>query len=147
MDLNVQRPVEWRTLEGPYELASHCVAENSNLLIVLNAWLESPEDIGEDHAWTTMNFWAHRLRPLWEQPEGTSTKNQRVMNVVVCNRTGEENGESFVTSFCDETRAALYPGKKFCGSSCSFKMDNTSGEPRLKHAMGKDEEGISLWVV
>jgi protein N-terminal amidase len=99
MDLNVQRPLEWRSLEGPYEIASHCITENSNLLIVLNAWLESPEDIGEDYAWTTMNFWAHRLRPLWKQQEGASADDQRETNVVICNRTGNENGEPFCFEF------------------------------------------------
>ena len=94
MDLNVQKPFRWESIEGPYEIASYCVAENSNLLIVLNAWLESPEDIGEDHAWTTLNFWAGRLRPLWEQQNGVSANDQHEMNVIVCNRTGNENGES-----------------------------------------------------
>lgn len=147
MDLNVQRPLEWKSIEGPYEIALHCVAENSNLLILLNAWLESPEEIGEDYAWTTMNFWAHRLRPLWERRGGMSTEDQREVNVVICNRTGEENGESCVSSLCDGTRAVQYSGRKFCGSSCTFQMNSASGKPRLKHAIGKDEEGISLWVV
>ena len=147
MDINVQRPLEWRSLEGPYEIASHCGAENSNLLILLNAWLESSGDIGEDNAWTTMNFWAHRLRPLWEQQEGVPTDGQRKTSVVICNRTGHENGEFHLSSLCDVTRAIQYPGKKFCGSSCSFQMDNASGKPRLIHTMGKDEEGISVWVV
>jgi len=115
-------------MEGPYEIASYCLAENSDLLILLNAWLESPEDTGEDHAWTTMNFWAHRLLPLWKQREGVSTNGERETNVIICNRTGNENG------------------KKFCGSSCSFQMNNSSGKPRLKHVMGKDEEGICLWT-
>lgn len=147
MDLNVQKPSEWKPIEGPYEIASYCVAENSNLLVLLNAWLESPDDIGEDHAWTTLNFWAHRLRPLWEQHKGDSVNDQRETNVVVCNRTGNENGESQVLDLCDETGVVRYPGKKFCGSSCSFRMDNSFGRPRLKHAMGKDEEGISVWTV
>ena len=103
MDLNVQKPSEWKSIEGPYEIASYCVAENSNLLILLNAWLESPEDIGEEHAWTTMNFWAHRLRPLWEQREGVSPNDQRGINVVVCNRTGNENGESNASNPCGGT--------------------------------------------
>ena len=146
MDLNVQKPFKWGTIEGPYEIASYCVAENSNLLIILNAWLESPEDIGEDSAWTTMNYWAHRLKPLWEQREGISVNDQRGTNVVVCNRTGSENGESRVSSLCGGTGVVQNTGQKFCGSSCNFQMSN-SGEPRLKHAMGKDEEGINVWTV
>ena len=146
MDLNVQKPFEWESNEGPYEIASYCVAENSNLLILLNAWLESPEDVGEEHAWTTMNFWAHRLRPLWEQREGVSPDDHHGINVVVCNRTGNENGESHASSSCGGTGVVRYPGIKFCGSSCIFRMNN-SGDPRLKRAMGKDEEGVSVWTV
>jgi len=103
MDLNVQRPSEWTSIDGPYEIASYCLAENSNLLILLNAWLESPGDTGADHAWTTMDFWAQRLRPLWEQREEISTNDKHEMNVVVCNRTGYENGESSVSSLCGRT--------------------------------------------
>lgn len=129
MDLNVQKPLDWETIEGPCEIASYCVAEKSNILLLLNAWLESPEDSGDSHAWTTMNFWAHRLRPLWEPQEGVSTNDRREINVVICNRTGNENG------------------KKFCGSSCSFKMQNFLGRPKLTHSMGKDDEGVGLWTM
>lgn len=128
-DLNVRKPREWTSLEGPYEIASHCISEKSNLLILLNAWLESPEDADEHQALSTMNFWAHRLIPLWEAREGVAADDGQEVNVIICNRTGEENG------------------KKFCGSSCNFQMVGSSGKPKLVHAMGKDEEGISLWVV
>lgn len=147
MDLNVRRPLEWESIEGPYEIASHCITEKSNLLILLNAWLESPEDAGDSHGWTTMNFWAHRLRPLWEPHEGTSAGDQRETHVVICNRTGNENGESHVPCLGGGTQAVHYPGKKFCGSSCSFMMRNSLGKPRLINAMGKDEEGVGLWTV
>lgn len=147
MDLNMQKPSEWKSLEGPYEIASYCVAENSNLLILLNAWLESPDDIGEDYAWETLNFWAARLRPLWEKRRGSSANDRREMSVVVCNRTGKENGESFGLALCDGTGVVRYLGRKFCGSSCSFQMNNSFGKPKLKNVMGKDEEGISLWTV
>ena len=147
MDLNVQKPFEWRSIEGPYEIASYCIAEDSNILILLDAWLESPQDVGEDHAWTTLNFWAGRLRPLWEQQNGVPANDQRETNVVVCNRTGNENGESYCLGLCDGAGLVQYPGKKFCGSSCSFQMNNSFGKPKLKHVMGKDEEGISVWTV
>ena len=147
MDMNVQRPLEWTSIEGPYEIASYCVAEKTNLLILLNAWLESPEDTGEDHAWTTMNFWGHRLRPLWELREAVSGDNQGEMNVLICNRTGTENGEFHIEYSSGGAQVAPYPGQKFCGSSCSFQMHNSLGKPRLTHVMGKDEEGISLWTM
>jgi protein N-terminal amidase len=147
MDMNVQRPLEWTSVGGPYEIASYCIAEKSNILILLNAWLESPEDIGEDTAWSTVNFWAHRLRPLWEPREGESSDNRRETNVVICNRTGKENGEFHVPCSCGGARLSQYLGRKFCGSSCSFQMRVSLGKPRLTHAMGKDEEGISLWTI
>lgn len=109
MDINVQRPLEWTSIEGPYEIASHCITEKSNLLVLLNAWLDIPEDADEDYAWTTMNFWAHRLRPLWERREGTPISDQREMNVVICNRTGNENGESSVPTLCGRIQAAQRP--------------------------------------
>ena len=143
----MQGPSEWNSIEPPYELASYCVAENSNLLILLNAWLESPEDIGKDYAWGTVNFWAARLRPLWEKRGGSSADDRRGMNVVICNRTGEENGGSFGSALCGGTGVMRYLGIKFCGSSCSFQMNNSFGKPRMKHLMGKDEEGISVWAV
>jgi protein N-terminal amidase len=147
MDLNVKRPAEWKSIEGPYEIASHCIAEKSNLLILLNAWLESPEDAGDDQAWATMNFWAHRLLPLWKPQEGASTNDQRDVGVVICNRTGNENGESYVPCLRGGAQVVQYPGKKFCGSSCSFKMQNSLGKPRLTNFMSKDEEGVGMWTV
>ena len=94
-----------------------------------------------------MNFWAHRLRPLWEQREGAPDNDQREISVVVCNRTGNENGESSDLCFRAPAQVVQYPGKTFCGSSCSFKMRNSSGKPRLTNAMTKDEESVGLWTV
>lgn len=128
-DLNVPRPREWTSLEGPYELASRCISDKSNLLILLNAWLELPEEANEDKASTTMNFWAQRLIPLWETREGVAADDGQEVNVIICNRTGTETG------------------KKFCGSSCNFQMIRSSGKPKLVDAMGKDEEGIRVWEV
>jgi len=96
MDLNVQPPSMWTIESGPYELADHCAATRSNLLVLLNAWKDSGrnEDAKED--WETLNFWSLRLQPLWDDtgrriqddsPMGTTT-------VVVCNRCGDENGNS-----------------------------------------------------
>ena len=106
MDLNPQIP-DWSTAEGPYEIADHCISKNSNLLILLNAWLDSGEDLEENHDWQTLNYWAARTRPLWSngnddndsdssqdasQPSLTSDSGSNETIVVICNRSGQENG-------------------------------------------------------
>ena len=98
MDLNPRSP--WTIEGGPYELADHCLQTGSNLLILLNAWLDSEkeEDIDEDIS--TMNYWATLLRPMWYQKEvepndeGVEKALEDVETVVVvCNRSGIENGK------------------------------------------------------
>lgn len=103
MDLNPQIQ-DWQREDGPYELASHCLSNKANLLILLNAWLDSNEEPEEEHDWHTLNYWAGRLRPLWTDEnsevaaaEPSSTKkddkhSSRETVVVICNRNGEENG-------------------------------------------------------
>jgi len=101
----------WTLKEGPYELADYCVAQKTNLLILLDAWLDSGEsaDDGDEggvegeHDWRNVNYWAARLRPLWvkEGVEGGFAEDGDVLEtgegeetvVVVCNRSGEENGK------------------------------------------------------
>jgi len=112
MDLNVQPPKSWDTLDGPYEIADYCLSQQADVLVLLNAWLESFEDDQNDHAWGTLNFWAQRLRPLWvgngqTDVEGDSPSTDEGANdsatrphtdVIICNRTGEENGMHCLTS-------------------------------------------------
>ncbi|KAF4590237.1 Carbon-nitrogen hydrolase [Pleurotus pulmonarius] len=135
MDLNAQPPYDWTIEEGPYELADHCITHKANLLILLNAWLQSEKGSKDDDTdWSTLNFWAARLRPLWaesdnsvEQPDVDSPGTQRTV-VIACNRSGEENGVNFA------------------GSSACFDMKVGSGRPRLLDVMGKDEEGVRIWT-
>lgn len=115
MDLNPQID-DWTRHDGPYELASHCLANKANVLVLLNAWLDSGNDLEESSDWSTLNYWAARLQPLWAGDEEdrsddhdseseeapTSTANGvdesgskgKETIVVVCNRSGEENGKS-----------------------------------------------------
>ncbi|KAJ3546459.1 hypothetical protein NMY22_g2049 [Coprinellus aureogranulatus] len=142
MDLNTLPENSWTSLEdGPYELAEYAVQKNSKLLILLNNWLHSseppsPQDDGK-HDWNTLEYWAMRLRPLWAKNEkgsssGTSdserSKEQETI-VVVCNRSGVENGITFA------------------GTSCIFSMVRNSGKPKLLDMMGKDEEGVRVWNI
>lgn len=92
MDLNAQ--VEW-TVNGPYELADHCVENKTDILVLLNAWLDSgtqedDDPISEEKArdreeegeegnemtgpdWSTLNYWTARLLPLWRRRRSTHT--------------------------------------------------------------------------
>ena len=103
MDLNPQIP-DWSLLNGPYEIADHCISTKSNLLILLNAWLDSQKELDETHDWSTLKYWAARTRPLWSNSDSSEDDcNQNESNssedpptdetlVLICNRTGHENG-------------------------------------------------------
>lgn len=98
MDLNPRAP--WTIDGGPYELADHCLKTGSGLLILLNAWLDSEREQDMEVDISTLNYWATMLRPLWsrmgedaEPPQHASEDAETV--VVVCNRSGVENGEAF----------------------------------------------------
>ena len=104
MDLNPQIP-DWTHAQGPYELADHCISTKSNVLILLCAWLDSQKEVDETHDWSTLNYWATRTRPLWsngndsdpseeEQDTSTSEPPSNETLVIICNRTGQENGQS-----------------------------------------------------
>lgn len=115
MDLNVQPPAEWVGLDtGPYEIAEYCVAQRTRVLVLLNAWLDSKEAPEEEKDWRTINYWALRMRPLWAKvvaegwpdsededrhsdgSDGAGEEQGRQdgeeLLVVICNRTGTENG-------------------------------------------------------
>lgn len=111
MDLNTQPPALWRLEEGPYEVADFCVEKKANVLVLLNAWLDSGEEVDDPKDWSTMNFWMARLRPLWARAEDLAEEDEDDLNgkgegeggqtqqqghetiVIVCNRCGQENGE------------------------------------------------------
>jgi len=119
MDLNPQIP-EWTSEGGPFEIADYCLEKKSNILVLLNAWLDSKKEPEDERDWSTLNYWAVRTRPLWTDGERDSTssdsndssppRTQSVLDneghetiVVVCNRSGEENGMLFscmLSSFC-----------------------------------------------
>ncbi|KAL1742339.1 carbon-nitrogen hydrolase [Schizophyllum fasciatum] len=137
MDLNAQPPAIWTLEEGPYEIAEHARAHRSHLLVLLNNWLDSGEEPEEATDWHTLNFWAARLRPLWQKENGMDTvgdgnsdaeEGQRTV-VVICNRTGTENG------------------KTFAGTSSLFDMRRGSGKPKLLDALSRTEEAVRIWNV
>lgn len=108
MDLNAQPPALWTLEDGPYEIAQHCIDNKANVLLLLNAWLDSGNETEEAKDWSTLNFWAARLRPLWARSEDTEEEEEedepaqgdksdgRETIVIVCNRCGSENGMDFL---------------------------------------------------
>jgi len=118
MDLIPQSP-SWTIDKGPYELADHCLKTGSGLLILLNAWLDSEEEKDMEEDISTMNYWATLLRPLWyrmanndngsngeddDEPKKISEDSETI--VVICNRSGTENGEPSLY--------ILYPSSREC---------------------------------
>lgn len=155
MDLNVQPPAKW-TLDGPYEIAEHCINTATDTLILLNAWLFSGhEDVDErfgvgQRDFGTLNYWATRLRPLWES--GGVWKNAsgdgKETKVIICNRCGEENGEHIhIGSFLRPVWNDVFTGKNFAGSSAAFSMIRGSDRPVLVHSLSRRDQEVGLWEV
>ncbi|KAG5638737.1 hypothetical protein H0H81_010547 [Sphagnurus paluster] len=67
--------------------------------------------------------------------------------VVVCNRTGKENGISTPPFIYAVRMLSLCAsaGKTFAGSSAIFSMRAGSGRPKLLDMMGRREEGVRVW--
>ncbi|KAI9508869.1 carbon-nitrogen hydrolase [Russula earlei] len=135
MDLNPRSP--WTPDGGPYELAGHCLETGSGLLVLLNAWLDSGRDPEEEEDASTLDCWATLLRPLWcrmshdlegedAAPPDASEDTETI--VVVCNRSGVENGSTFA------------------GSSALFRLRQTTGKPVLLERMGRRQEGVGVWT-
>jgi len=87
---------------------------------------------------STMNYWATMLRPLWyrmgnnndgedaAEPQNISEDSETV--VVICNRSGTENGATFA------------------GSSSLFRLQQNAGLPLLLENMSRREEGVCVWT-
>ncbi|KAJ6585413.1 carbon-nitrogen hydrolase [Mycena capillaripes] len=124
MDLNAQPPHSWTIADGPYELADYCLMQKTDVLVMLNAWLDSGEQQEDEYDMHTIDFWAQRLRPLWLE----SVPDSQETLVVVCNRGGDENG------------------KTFAGSSAVFHMTRGGGKSGiLRAALGREDEDVMLW--
>lgn len=167
----------WTLKDGPFELADYCVEHKTDLLVLLDAWLDSGEsaDDGDREAeetnydWDNVNYWAARLRPLWakEGMEGgfvedgdlQETNKGEETVVVVCNRFGDENGKKtsslspmlyiFLSCLIDQLMCVRLRiiGERFAGTSSLLSLRRGSGRPRLLEAMGRREEGVRLWTV
>jgi len=108
------------------------------MLILLNAWLDSEEEQDYEVDMSTLNYWATLLRPLWyrkgnEESNGKDSELRGISEdaetvVVVCNRSGVENGTTFA------------------GSSALFRLWPSAGRPFLQENMGRRQEGVCVWT-
>ncbi|TEB40209.1 carbon-nitrogen hydrolase [Coprinellus micaceus] len=145
MDLNTLPGSPWSSLEdGPYELASYALHQKTRLLILANNWLlsEQPKAPGDDgkHDCNTLEYWAARLRPLWARGEGDVGEGREKEG-----EEGERGGEETIVVVCN--RSGVENGITFAGTSCIFSMTRNSGRPKLLDMMGKEEEGVRVWNV
>jgi protein N-terminal amidase len=148
MDLNPRADMD------DHALADHCAREGVRVLVLLNAWLDAAEDEaaqpgGAGEGWHTLAFWAARLRPLYapgSEPHETL--------VVVCNRTGTEEGACVCVSprRCFRARAltcacVFCAGVTFAGSSALLRCTRGAGRAVVVDAMGRCEEGVRVWTL
>ena len=89
MDLNPAG--DW----SQYELANYCLSQNTDTLLLCNAWLDSEENGEDDTDLHTVKYWTARLRPLWDYDNGHAhnADTNRDITVILCNRTGTEEGK------------------------------------------------------
>lgn len=120
MDLN---PYKFVTEFQKCELATFCVENDVDLLVMPMAWLlPKDEQQGEKTSLSTVNYWALRCLPFFEKPtNGDSSNASRTRYFVATNRTGTE-GES-----------------TFAGSSSVLQM-KVGERPTLLDGLGTREE-------
>ncbi|KLO14765.1 hydrolase [Schizopora paradoxa] len=144
IDLNPQTAL-WSMEKGPFEIADYCLSTTegkprTNVLLLLNAWLDSKEEMSEQWDLSTLNYWLLRLRPLWREKGDSGNgledplSHQRVTGpeqtiVVICNRCGDDNGTLFA------------------GTSAVFKLQEGSGHPDVVGVMTRQQEGVRIWTV
>ncbi|KAF8895593.1 carbon-nitrogen hydrolase [Infundibulicybe gibba] len=156
MDLNPQPPALWTQMEGPYELGDYCLVKKTNILVMLNAWLDSGKEVEEESDWQTLNYWAARLNPMWEADRrGNSDSGHQVVVddddngketvIIVCNRSGEENGMIGTIESGSPSHATI--GKTFAGSSAIYSMQQGSGRPKLLDMFTRKAEGVRIWNI
>ncbi|KAI0270014.1 hypothetical protein BC834DRAFT_864504 [Gloeopeniophorella convolvens] len=115
----------------------------ARVLVLLNAWIDSGVEEQRAEDWATLNAWATRLWPLWhrkkrtgggglgggERADGEGEDEDEDTLVLVCNRTGVEDGITFA------------------GSSALFRLRPSARKPYLLENMGRREEGVCIWEV
>lgn len=103
MDLNPFPSRPWTLDGGPYELADYCRSivgkPRTKVLVLLNAWLDSHSNPDAKWDLDVLNYWASRLRPLWdlehankEEPHSSEEETKETV-VIICNRCGSDESE------------------------------------------------------
>ncbi|PWY99725.1 carbon-nitrogen hydrolase, partial [Testicularia cyperi] len=136
MDLN---PFEFETSFEACELASFCVEQDVDLLIVPMAWL-LPSDETSDAAsavsgpakpsLSTINYWALRCLPFFDPTQSNAkasgqSSDAKPKYLLTANRTGTEGKSTFA------------------GSSCVLQM-KPNERPLLLESLGTREEGLLI---
>lgn len=175
MDLNPQSDI-WSMEKGPFELADYCLSTEgkprTNVLLLLNAWLDSKEQLEERWDLATLNYWLLRLRPLWKksklddgiesygdsdgEDEGLSSHHtdpasadwrSKQTIVVICNRCGDDNGLQSPNSSVVLLLNPFLVGTQFAGTSAVIKLQEGSGSPDVVGVMSRQQEGVRIWTI
>ena len=117
MDLN---PWEFIAPPSAYEFATYIIQNDISLVLIPMAWL-LPAEYDDQHSGvseSTLQYWIKRLYPLVEDA--------RIRIVVICNRTGREEGATYA------------------GTSCVLRIG--AGEVTVLGVLGRMEGVLSLDV-
>lgn len=144
MDLNPFPPAVWSSREGPYELANFAIDNNTRLLIILCAWLDSKAHPEEPWDKETVNYWLARLLPLWKRINEQQVEQDTV--VVICNRAGADGGLYYLR-IRPSLPLTLLQDMLFAGTSSIFRLSQAKDVPEILGLMRRDEEGIRVLAV
>ena len=92
MDLNPMSPPPFTPTTIPYEFAEFVLQNSCRTLVLLCNWLDPGTKLHIEWSIDTVNYWAERLFPLWDDTAANG-EDDNVL-VIICNRTGVELGES-----------------------------------------------------
>ncbi|KAG8931599.1 Carbon-nitrogen hydrolase [Tulasnella sp. 418] len=132
MDLNSNPKTQWENGLPPCELADYCIDNDVRLLVVPCAWKDSDERPNDQWDTSTIDYWVHRLWPLWGNDSESSAEESikpRKTIVVICDRSGFERGTLFA------------------GTSAILSLEKGSGKPEFIGVMKRREEKCQLWTI
>lgn len=153
MDLNPLAPPPFTPTTIPYEFAEFALENSCRTLVLLCNWLDPGTKPEIEWSIDTINYWAERLFPLWDDARANDGPSSREGNndilVIICNRTGVELGQYETSDYCSENGILRmqYAGTTFAGTSIVMKMSRSSGQPEVLGAMKRIETGLRVWNV
>jgi hypothetical protein len=98
MDLNPMAPLPFTPTTIPYEFADFALENSCRTLVLLCNWLDPGTKPEIEWSIDTVNYWAERLFPLWDDSGAndalsSSREGDDGTLVIICNRTGVELGQ------------------------------------------------------